>query len=297
MRPLKDFNNYIKVEKRYSEHTVRAYSDDILQFARFMKSDTDADSDQILLATQSDIREWIVHLINSGCSPKTLRRKIGSLKTFYKYCLRNDLIAINPADNVILPKLKKQLPEFIKKSSLDTLFEQKQFRDGFPGMRDRLILELFYATGMRLAELVSLRLSSFDFIRGEVKIKGKRNKERIVPLTHNVLDLLNKYITEAKEHFSLSESDRLILTDKGAPAYPKMIQRTVHKHLTNATTLEKKSPHMLRHTFATHMLNNGADLNAVKELLGHANLAATEIYTHNTYEKLKSIYKQAHPRA
>ena len=196
-----------------------------------------------------------------------------------------------------MPKLKKQLPEFIKESSLDTLFSQNQFNDGFPGLRDRLIFELFYATGMRLSELLSLRLSSFDFFNGEVKIKGKRNKERIVPLTHNIQSLLKKYITVAKEQYNITESDPLILTDKGEPAYAKMVQRIVNRHLTTATTLEKKSPHMLRHTFATHMLNNGADLNAVKELLGHANLAATEIYTHNTYEKLKSIYKQAHPRA
>jgi integrase/recombinase XerC len=295
MNPLSDFKNYIKVEKRYSEHTVRAYTDDISQFAHFINSDPE--QDQILTVIHSDIREWIIHLINSGCSSRTLRRKIGSLKTFYNYCLRGKLVSKNPADNVILPKLKKQLPEFIKESSVDTLFSENQFREGFSGLRDRLILELFYATGMRLSELISLRISSFDFIKGEVKIMGKRNKERIVPLTQAIQILLDKYIKEVKEQYNLQESDQLVITDKGEPAYPKMIQRTVNKHLTTATTLEKKSPHMLRHTFATHMLNNGADLNAVKELLGHANLAATEIYTHNTYEKLKSIYKQAHPRA
>lgn len=295
MRPLSDFKNYIKVEKRYSEHTVRAYTDDINQFAHFINSDPNSES--ILIVKQAEIRQWIIHLINSGCTPQTIRRKIGSLKTFYKYCLRNQLIPNNPADNVILPKLKKRLPEFVKESSLDALFSHEQFRDGFPGLRDRLILELFYATGMRLSELISLKLSSFNFIKGEVKIMGKRNKERIVPLTKNIQELLGEYSSVVKEQFRLSESAQLILTDKGQPAYPKMIQRIVQKHLTLATTLEKKSPHMLRHTFATHMLNNGADLNAVKELLGHANLAATEIYTHNTYEKLKTIYKQAHPRA
>jgi integrase/recombinase XerC len=198
---------------------------------------------------------------------------------------------------VILPRLKKRLPEFVKESSLDTLFSHQQFRDGFPGLRDRLILELFYATGMRLSELISLQISSFDFGKGEVKILGKRNKERIVPLTKTVQNLLKEYMNVVKEQFGFSKSGTLILTDKGEPAYPKLVQRVVQRQLTLATTLEKKSPHMLRHTFATHMLNNGADLNAVKELLGHANLAATEIYTHNTYEKLKTIYKQAHPRA
>ncbi len=295
MRPLNDFSNYIKVEKRYSGHTVRAYTDDIKQFASFIGSDSD--SDQFLLVAQSDIRRWIIQLVDSGSSPQTVRRKIGSLKTFYKYCLRNNLIESDPSDNLILPKLKKQLPEFIKESSIDSLFSEHQFRDGFPGVRDRLILELFYATGMRLSELISLRPLSFDFVRGEVKILGKRNKERIVPLTHNVQEKLIEYIDKAEKQFNLRESDQLILTDKGKPAYPKMVQRTVLRYLTTATTLEKKSPHMLRHTFATHMLNSGADLNAVKELLGHANLAATEVYTHNTYEKLKSIYKQAHPRA
>jgi integrase/recombinase XerC len=295
MNSLSDFGNYIKVEKRYSEHTVRAYTDDVTQFAHFIRSEDE--TDRLLLATQTDIREWIIHLMNAGCTPRTLRRKIGSLKTFYRYCLRNKLISANPSENLILPRLKKRLPEFIKESAIDMLFSEEQFREGFPGLRDRLILELFYATGMRLSELISLRPSNFNFSKGEVKIRGKRNKERILPLTHTVQDLLEEYIAIAKQQFNLTESWNLILTDKGEPAYPKMVQRIVQRHLTKATTLEKKSPHMLRHTFATHMLNNGADLNAVKELLGHANLAATEIYTHNTYEKLKSIYKQAHPRA
>jgi integrase/recombinase XerC len=295
MNPFNDFRNYIKVEKRYSEHTVRAYTDDIRQFAHFIR--TEPDSNRILSASQTEIREWIIHLMNEGWSPRTLRRKIGALRTFFKYCMRNRLVVVNPAENVILPKLKKQLPEFIKESSLDALFSEEQFGNDFPGIRDRLILELFYATGMRLSELLSLRISSFDWTKGEVRILGKRNKERVVPLTQNVQQLLREYIKKAREKYTLSDSDPIILTDKGEPAYPKMVQRTVQKHLTAATTLEKKSPHLLRHTFATHMLNNGADLNAVKELLGHANLAATEIYTHNTYEKLKTIYKQAHPRA
>jgi integrase/recombinase XerC len=295
MKQLNDFSNYIKIEKRYSEHTVRAYTDDIKQFAHFLK--IDPESDKFPELTQSDIRQWVVFLINSGNSPRTLRRKIASLKTFFNYCLRNQLISQNPADGLILPKLSKRLPEFIKESSIDTLFSKSQFEEGFHGLRDRLILELFYATGMRLSELVSLQPASFDMLKGEVKILGKRNKERIVPLTHTVQKLLQEYIALAREQFDLQDTQCLILTDKGKPVYPKMVQRIVQKHLATSTTLEKKSPHMLRHTFATHMLNNGAELNAVKELLGHANLAATEIYTHNTYEKLKSIYKQAHPRA
>lgn len=295
MEPLKEFISHIQIEKRYSEHTVRAYADDIAQFSDYLAS-TDS-SRKLLNVEQKNIRQWMIELVNSGQSSRTLRRKIASLKALYNYYLRIGTLKVNPAEGVILPKLKKNLPDFIKESSIEHLLDDAMFSNDFAGLRDRLVLELFYATGMRLAEMVNLSRKSVDLVKGEIRIIGKRNKERIVPLTKISMDLLNEYLHAVETEFGVPGTEVLILTDKGQPAYPKMIQRIVHRYLSQSTTLEKKSPHMLRHTFATHMLNNGADLNAVKELLGHANLAATEIYTHNTYEKLKSIYKQAHPRA
>ena len=295
MEQLKEFINYIQIEKRYSDHTVRAYADDLTQFSHYLQNDPQKKN--LPDAQQSDVRHWMIEMVNAGNSPRTLRRKIASLKAFYNYALRAGSLKLNPADGVILPKLKKNLPDFIKESSIEQLFDHNLFPFGFAGVRDKLVLELFYATGMRLSEMVHLTRKDVDFYKGEIRILGKRNKERLVPLTTTAANLLKEYLKIADDEFGTHDTDALILNDKGQSCYPKMIQRIVGRYLGKSTTLEKKSPHILRHTFATHMLNNGADLNAVKELLGHANLAATEIYTHNTYEKLKSIYKQAHPRA
>lgn len=295
MKALQQFINYIKVEKRYSPYTVRAYSDDIFQFVAFFQDHYS--SSNIQSAHQPEIREWVLYLLDSGISARSLRRKIASLNAYYKFCLKNRFIPANPVEGIILPKIDKKLPEFIKESTIDTIFEAEQFEKNFSGIRDRFVLELFYATGMRLTELINLTEESFDVKKGELRILGKRNKERIVPLTPHIISIMDEYKKARSEEFGILSHNNLIVTDSGTPAYNRMIQRLVRKHLLKGTTLDKKSPHLLRHTFATHMLNNGADLNAVKELLGHANLAATEIYTHTTYEKLKSIYKQAHPRA
>lgn len=295
MSDIKSFINYIRVEKRYSEHTVRAYSDDLVQFSEYLEKEFP--STNILSAGQASVRKWVLHLLDGNTGPRSLRRKLSSLNTYYKYCLKQKRIEKNPVSGIVLPRLEKNLPEFINNTSIDNLFSSPQFREGFQGLRDRLVLELFYATGMRLSELTGLELDSYDPSRREIRVLGKRNKERLIPLTEMVIQVLEEYLLARRENFPGVEHNQLIVTNTGAPSYPRMIQRLVRKYLVQSTTLEKKNPHLLRHTFATHMLNNGADLNAVKELLGHANLAATEIYTHNTYEKLKSIYKQAHPRA
>jgi integrase/recombinase XerC len=295
MEELKEFINYLKIEKRYSGYTVRAYSDDIAQFNLYLELEKSVQD--IFTVVQSDLRDWIIFQVQSGNSPRTLRRKVASIKAFYEYFMRKGLLKINPAEGMILPKMKKKLPDFINEKSIESLLDQKMFSTNFPGIRDRFVLELFYATGIRLSELVNLKNSDVDLIKGEIKVLGKRNKERLVPLTGNIIQLYQNYNNLRKITFPEENGDRLIINDKGLPVYPRLVQRLVRKYLSMGTTLEKRSPHLLRHTFATHMLNNGADLNAVKELLGHANLAATEIYTHNTYEKLKTIYKQAHPRA
>jgi len=295
MEEIKEFTNYLRVEKRYSGHTVRAYTDDLVQFDQYLH--TLGNQKGILYSHQSDIRNWIIGLIEGGCASRTSRRKIASLKAFFSYFMRNSKLRINPADGIIVPKLNKTLPGFIKESSIDDLFSNNLFPENFAGKRDKFVLELLYATGIRLSELINIKSSDIDLSKGEIKVLGKRNKERIIPLTHNIITLYKEYSETLKEKFSEPVTEHLIVTNNGEAAYPRMIQRITEKYLSLSTTLEKRSPHMLRHTFATHMLNNGADLNAVKELLGHANLSATEIYTHNTYEKLKSIYKQAHPRA
>jgi integrase/recombinase XerC len=295
MEELKEFVNYLKIEKRYSGYTVRAYSDDIAQFNLYLELEKSVQD--IFTVVQSDLRDWIIFQVQSGNSARTLRRKVASIKAFYEFFMRKGLLKINPVEGMILPKMKKKLPEFINEKSIESLLDQKMFSTDFPGMRDCFVLELFYATGIRLSELINLKNSDIDLIKGEIKVLGKRNKERLVPLTGNIIQLYQNYNNLRKITFPEEKIDRLIINDKGLPVYPRLVQRLVRKYLSMGTTLEKKSPHLLRHTFATHMLNNGADLNAVKELLGHANLAATEIYTHNTYEKLKTIYKQAHPRA
>lgn len=295
MKPLQDFITYIRIERRYSPHTVRAYADDIGQFAAF--AGVDPDTPEFLNLSRTTIRSWIVSLVNASVNPGTVRRKAVSLRSFFKYNLRKGYIEQNPADGLALPRLSKHLPDFVNETAIEFLFDEVSFPDGFSGLRDRLVLELFYATGMRLSEMVSLQMNAIDFGRQEIKVIGKRNKERAVPMTQRCSELICQYRDAAEDIFGTTLPGNLILTDKGMPAYPRMIQRLVRHYLTAATSLEKRSPHTLRHTFATHMLNNGAELSAVKELLGHANLAATEIYTHNTYEKLKHIYKQAHPRA
>jgi integrase/recombinase XerC len=295
MEELNEFVNYLKVEKRYSVYTVRAYSDDTAQFIHYLE--TVKEVKNLFAITQNDVRDWIVNQVQIGNSPRTLRRKAASIKAFYAYFMRKGLVKNNPLESVILPKMKKKLPDFISETSIESLLDGNLFSEGFPGIRDRFVIELFYATGIRLSELVNLKLDDVDLSKGEIKVLGKRNKERIVPLTPNIINLYRLYLSARATSFSEEKTNKLIINDNGMPVYPRLIQRLVRKYICLGTTLEKKSPHLLRHTFATHMLNNGADLNAVKELLGHASLAATEIYTHNTYEKLRTIYKQAHPRA
>lgn len=295
MSEIRKFIDYIHIEKRYSEHTVRAYTDDIRQFEEYLQRNFASRS--ILEADQQLIRQWVLDLLDHNIGPRSIRRKLTSLNTFYKFALKQGWIVKNPSGGVVLPRVEKNLPEFVNQNAIDHLFSNPHFKEGFPGLRDQIVLELFYATGMRLSELTGIHLADYDPGKGEIKVLGKRSKERLIPLTAHVRELLDNYIVQRREKFPGIDHTVLIVTDKGDPAYARMIQRLVRKYLLQSTTLEKKSPHLLRHTFATHMLNNGADLNAVKELLGHANLAATEIYTHNTYEKLRSIYKQAHPRA
>jgi len=235
------------------------------------------------------VRNWIAHLLSNNISARSVNRKITTLKTYFRFLMREDAIKLNPMQKIIAPKTSKRLAVFVEEIKMEKLFNEIDFGEGVLAARDRLILELFYFTGIRLSELVSLKKSDIDFSKSTIRVLGKRNKERLIPVTLYILDKIKA--------LNLSNiSTFLFVSKKGEQISTKQVYRLVNKYLGLVTSLDKKSPHILRHTFATHMLNNGADINAVKELLGHANLSATEIYTHNTIEKLKTVYKQAHPR-
>ena len=298
------FIDYIQYEKRYSPHTVSAYRNDLDQFFSFLNLQYNISD--IREVTHPMIRSWLVHLMEEKISPRSVNRKLTTLKSFYKFLLKEGRVNVNPMRKIISPRVSKKLPSFVEKEKMAKLFETINFGIGFPAMRDCLILEILYATGMRLSELINLKETDIDFHQSTLKVLGKRNKERLIPFSNKFGNLLKIYLQGKKIYLERDEFQRssgnpydrwLLITDSGKKSYPRFIYRTVTKYLSQVTTLQKISPHVLRHTFATHLLNNGAELNAVKELLGHANLSATQVYTHNTIEKLKTIYKQAHPKA
>lgn len=287
------FLKYLSNEKRYSDHTTRSYKSDLEQFCDFGRNNIKDFNP--LTSDHHIIRKWIVCLMDNGLSSRSVNRKITTLKTYYKFLFREEVIESIPTQKVVLPKISKQLPHFLSQTAMDNLFDHINFPNSFEGKRDRLIVLMFYCTGMRLSEMVGLKTSDIDFHYMHLKVLGKRNKERLIPFGRELYGELIKYIEDRSELKSTHKY--LIVTKDGKPAYSKLIYRIVNKYLSSTTTLEKKSPHVLRHTFATQMLNNGADINAIKELLGHANLSATQIYTHTSFNKLKEIYNQAHPRA
>jgi integrase/recombinase XerC len=289
------FLDYLRIEKHYSQHTVRSYENDIGQFFSFIS--VHRGSDDLDDISSQDVRSWIISMLDNGYAAKSVHRKISSLRTYFRYNMRTGLINTNPAENIVLPKVRRRLPVFVEEMSLDSLLDSYSFGDDFGGLRDRMIIEMLYTTGMRKAELIGIRLDDVDIEACTVRVLGKRNRERIIPLLENFTARLKEYIALRDKNFPGNTEECLFLTDRGLKLYDKFVYNTVKRYLDLVSTIEKKSPHVLRHTFATHMLNSGADLNSVKEILGHANLSATQIYTHNTFEKLKKVYKQAHPRA
>lgn len=290
---INTFIKYLLNEKRFSLHTVKSYEIDIKQFEGFLRNNFEL---PLASAGSRDIRTWIVSLIDTNVHPKSVNRKIASLRSFYKFLLGRELVEENPATKVRPLKTPKPIPEFVQKSEMDDLLDKVEFDHDLVGLRDRLIIELLYGTGMRLSELINLKDSDVDIYNHTIKVLGKRNKERIIPVSKSNLNLIKSYIKERDAEL-FRENDFLIITGAGKKSYPMMIQRIIKKYLVVISKVHKKSPHVLRHTFATHLLDNGADLNAVKDLLGHANLAATQVYTHNSLEKLKSTFDQAHPKA
>lgn len=285
----KNFLKYLKYEKRYSQHTLKSYETDLRQFHIFAKTEE-------IISDHNIIRSWIISLVEAEISARTINRKISSLKTYYKFLKREGKIEKNPMEKIVSPKNSKKLPEFVPEEHIEHIFSKDFFEKDFAGLRDMLVVEMLYSTGIRLSELVNLKNLDVNLSAKTIKVLGKGNKERIIPLTQSLINTIVDYQKEKQNTFG-ELTENLLLTDKGEPIYPKKIYRIVNKYLQLVTTITKKSPHVLRHSFATHLLNNGADINAIKELLGHASLAATEVYTHNTFEKLNKIYNQAHPRA
>ncbi|CAN5344397.1 tyrosine recombinase XerC [soil metagenome] len=298
------FIQYIKFEKRYSPHTVSAYQSDLEQFVTFLNNpdnETPAPgptSTHPSARTHYHIRNWMVHMMNDAIIARSINRKIATLRKYFKFLLRENVIQINPASKIITPKIPKNLPVVVEDIKLTQMLNDNAvFSDDFKGRRDKLVIEMLFGTGIRVSELVGVKETDINTYEGTVKVLGKRNKERIVPLNNELKLLLAEYLLLKKSENFSNNSLTLIVTDKGANAYTRLIYVIVQKYLSYISTQNKKSPHVLRHTFATSLLNRGADLNAIKELLGHANLSATQIYTHNSVERLKSIYKQAHPKA
>lgn len=283
------FLQHLQVERRLSPLTLRSYQIDLLQFLDFLS----LDNLQVNQLKSQTIRLWLVELSNQGIQNRSINRKMATLRTFFKYLQRRGDVTDNPMQTIRMVKTSKSLPSYLRESEMEQIFNQNETSKlTFEEVRDQLALMLLYGTGMRLAELIQLTHQQVNLSAKTLRVIGKRNKERIIPMPSILVDLVNQY-----QSLNPFQSSYLLVTDKGEPCYPMFIQRLVKKYLGEVSTLEKLSPHVLRHSYATHLLNRGADLNAIKELLGHANLAATQVYTHNSMEKLKEIYKQAHPKA
>jgi len=292
---IDSFLKYLKYEKRYSKHTIASYHNDLIAFSVFL-SEFDPDL-HIEHVDHNMVRAWIVTLIDSEISPRSVNRKLSSLRSFYKFLITREIISKNPLQKIKVLKTNKPLPGFVNENEMVKMLEEADFGHDFEGWRDRLVLELFYGTGIRLSELLQLKPGDVNFYENQIKVTGKRNKQRIIPFTKNLRSIIENYNRKKTETFGHNENTQLIVTNKGEPCYPMIIYRIVRKYLDLYTTLDRRSPHILRHTFATHLLNKGADLNAIKDLLGHASLAATQVYTHNSLEKLKQVFDKAHPKA
>jgi len=293
MKYKENYLSYLRFEKRYSQHTVAAYAKDIQQYYDFCTVNNLGTG----FPDSRNIRLWIVDLLEFKQSPRSVNRKISALHGYIRFLIREGILHSDPLQKVIKPKTGKRNPVFVTENSLNNILDNNQFGNDYCGIRNKLIIELLYQTGIRRGELISLSITSIDFHNSQIRVIGKRDKERLIPLTDQLTDLINKYLLIRNKVFPDTKETALFLTHKGSPVYPKLVYRVVKNFLNLVTTLDKRSPHVLRHSFATHLLNRGADLNAIKELLGHASLSATQVYTHNTFEKLKVIYNKAHPRA
>lgn len=289
------FVKYLQYEKRFSAHTITAYQHDLEQFTTYIQ-----DTQCLTSMTEvrhSHIRSWVVQLLQEGLTPRSIRRKLSTLKTYFRFLLKQGAITQNPMLKVATPKIGKRLPQYLQANEMNQLLDQIEWGSDYTAQRDRLMLALLYHTGMRRAELIGLQVTDVDFYGRTLRVLGKGNKERLLPFGNELAQLLRLYLDLRQATFPTQTSNQLLLTEKGLPLYPKRVYNIVKHYLSMVSTIEQRSPHVLRHTFATHLSDNGADLNAIKELLGHANLAATQIYTHHSIEKLRQVYQNAHPKA
>jgi len=292
---IDSFLKHLQFEKRLSPNTILAYQNDLEQLNNCLAqrhSVTDITS-----ASYTMVRSWIVHLVESGIEPSSVNRKIACMRTFFKFLLAQEQIKVDPMARINVLKTKKRLPHFVNEEDMVNLLDNHIFDDTFEGSRNRLILEMFYGTGIRLSELIHLKERSIDFPNRTIRVLGKRNKERVIPFSTGLVRLIEEYLVFRNREVEAKGHGNLFVRANGEPCYPMMIYKIVKKYLSEYPSVEKRSPHVLRHTYATHLLNRGADLNAVKDLLGHASLAATQVYTHNSMEKLKKVFDQAHPKA
>jgi integrase/recombinase XerC len=289
------FLQHIKYEKRLSHHTITAYEGDLKQFSAFLLFQYEFKEPEN--ANFQMIRSWIVAMVDEKIENRSINRKIATLRTFYNFLLLHKAIATDPMLKIRALKTDKTPPKYVEEKPMENLLDNMQFSDDFSGLRDKLVIELLYGTGMRLAELIGLKLSDLNLYNNTLIVLGKRNKQRIIPVNRSLVEAIKKYLILRSDITNDTTNTYLILTESGTQAYPMFIQRLVKKYLSLVTSLDQRSPHVLRHTFATHLLNRGADLNAIKDLLGHTSLAATQVYTHNSIEKLKEVFKQAHPKA
>ncbi len=287
------FYNYLQFEKRFSAHTLTAYRHDLEQFSNYISEQYELTD--LSQCSHTFIRSWIVSIMESGMKSKSVNRKISTLKSYYKFLQREGILQSSPMNKIVSPKIPKRLPQFVEEKHMEQLLTSVDFTDDFEGYRNRLIIELFYATGMRISELIGLKSKDVSLAESQLKVLGKRNKERIIPISEYLNEPITQYLLERDKMIG-RETEHFFVRDEGAPLYSGLVYRLVKAELSKVSTIERKSPHILRHTFATHMLNHGAELNAIKEILGHSSLAATQVYTHNSIEKLKQIYKQAHPK-
>lgn len=288
------FLDYIKFEKRYSKHTVIAYTEDLDQFFAYVADKYPGAA--IKEISSSFVRSWLAEMMKAGFTAKTVNRKISTLKAFFKFQMRLGVLQTTPMAVIISPKISKRLPVYVEQKDIKTLFDHVEFADGFEGATERIIMSLLYTTGIRLNELINIEESKIDLGANILKVLGKGNKERIIPLATEICKDIAAYMGMKKDVHG-ADKTYLLINGKGKKLYPKYVYLTVKKYLALITTIQKKSPHVLRHTFATHLTNEGAEINAVKELLGHSSLASTQVYTHNTIERLKEVYKKAHPKA
>ncbi|HRI25310.1 MAG TPA: tyrosine-type recombinase/integrase [Ferruginibacter sp.] len=292
---IQEFLNYLKFQKRYSQHTITSYKNDLDSFFTFIGSRFGETALPDIKA--AFVRSWLAELKETGIESKSINRKISSLKSFFKYQLRQERIEATPMASILSPKIKKRLPQIVAAGGIQTLFQHVEFPDDWDGRTQRLVLELFYNTGMRQAELIGLKENQVDKSNNTVKVLGKGSKERIIPISVQLTGRLSEYMADKPTQLEQYDRVHLLVTSSGKKLYQGYVYNTVKKYLSLVTTIDKKSPHVLRHTFATHLMNSGADLNAVKELLGHSSLAATQVYTHNSIEKLKDVHKKSHPKA